>query len=187
MSKIKPIAEVIRAPEPFTGFVVRCTRYPNGRLLPDARILLDTSGAQPAPFATAFRAMEAMKQFQADPRSCKHVDLPKPKRRRPGATKSSERADHKNVTSRDNAVPRKPIPVKPAKDLPPVVKLMPDMPAQCLKPRDAISQQLRDDAETNLVHVTKCPTRVGRGVHEQHRKHGGVMPGHLNPLTMGES
>lgn len=179
---VKPIAEVIPAPKPHTGFVVRVTRYPNGRLLPEARILLDTSGAQPAPFATVFRAMEAVKQFQADPRSCKHVDLPKPKRQR-----KVKVVEAKPVTSRDNVVPRKPIPVKPAKDLPPVVKLMPDMPAQCLKPRDRISQELHDDIEFQLLSPTRCPTRVGRGVKEQYRKHGGVMPGHLNPLTMGES
>lgn len=184
MSKIKPIAEVIRAPEPFTGFVVRCTRYPNGRRLPEPRLLVD--GGDPKsvkPFATAFQAMEVMRDWRDNPASV-HVLRPTDCVGNPVREAPEPKA--KPVTSRDKPL-RRPIPVRPAKALPPVVKLMPDIPAQCLKPRDRISQELHDDIEFQLLSPTKCPTRVGRGVKEQYRKHGGVTPMHLNPLTMGES
>lgn len=173
---VKPIGQVEPAPAPHRGFVVRVTRYPNGRLLPEARILLDTSGAEPAPFATAFRAMEALKAFHADPRSCQHVDLPKPKRRRKAKVVA------RSVTLRDE--PRRPLRVSPGKALPPVVKLMPDMPAQCLKPRDALSQEIDNIVSSLVEPITYCRAAPAAGIREQHRKHGGVVPAHLNPLTM---
>jgi len=175
---VKPLGQVEPAPAPHRGFVVRVTRYPNGRLLPEARILLDTSGAEPAPFATAFRALEALNRFCADPRSCQHIELPRPKRPRKPKAKAP-------VTSRDEA-PRRPLVVRHKKVLP-VVRLFEGAPAQCLKPRDALSQEIDNIVSSLTEPITYCRAAPARGVHELYRKTGGVVPGHLNPLTMGDN
>lgn len=74
MASVKSIGHVVKLST--GGYVVRIERYPNGRLLPAPRVIVDTTTV-PQPFSSPLSAMDALKAFVDAPRSVKRA-LPAP-------------------------------------------------------------------------------------------------------------
>lgn len=171
MSKIKSIGHVVTLSS--GGFVARVERYPSGRKLPEPRLLLDDG----KPFASPHAAMAALAQWKDAPRTVRQLtvtrDTPAPVAPAP-------------VVKAKPAPAAKPEPVRKAKavpaNLPPVVKLMDERgPSRRVRTPDSVSQKIAELIAAGIVEVTRCLPGQERNYVP---KHGGVCPGHLNPVTM---
>lgn len=186
------------------GFTVCVTRYPNGRLLPAPRTILDTSGDKPRPFASVLAALDALALWKAGPRAVKplrptdSVDLAAPEpvaKRVLRVARESERREAPTAEASGNLTKtRKLSPAarkrraarvaraqaKPA--LPEVVKLMPACPTQIIRDRrtktQALLAMLEASGQAKVVTYQESTRR------NYVPKHGGVLPAHLNPVVM---
>lgn len=190
--KIKEIGSVIALST--GGYAARVTRYGNGRLLPEPRLLVQADGR---PFTSGLKALDALNQWRASARSCQPLTVT---RRTPVV---------EPVVSHDNKPARRIVPlVNHAQDYElehvrearrvkrarkakaerkayvpaPVVKLLPEAgPTQRIKPRDDVSRRIDELIASGVVEVTRC--LPGAEVNYFPRR-GGVLPGHLDPVVL---
>ena len=191
--KIKEIGHVI--PLSTGGYAARVTRYGNGRLLPEPRLLIQPDGM---PFTSGLKALDALNQWRASARSCQPLTV----------TARTPRAQP--VVSDDKTV-RKVLPlvnhaldyelehvrearrVKRARKAKreakayvpaPVVKLLPvEGPTRLVKARDEVSQRIDELIASGVVEVTRCLPGASRNYFP---RRGGILPAHLDPVTLGD-
>lgn len=166
---VKSIGEVLLHTPVQGQHVVRVTRYGSGRKLPEPRYLLDDGH----PFATPMAALAALNQWKAEPRSLKQLHEV------PAAPKAKRVRKAKTVRVPDDFVE----PTVRCRE----TRVAP-MPLPAAEKRASVVRQTEIDPLvafwTIVGRTTKCPEFVRRNLNP--KRGGGMMPAHLNPLTMGE-
>lgn len=177
----KLLAEVTFAPG-YTGFyALRVLRYPNGRKRPEPLLLGDATGQ---PFASRLTALDACRALTAAPAlrtfrpliapPTQPVVVPAPKVKRKAKQPAPDNLSAPTTTTTRTVVAPKPVQ--------PVVKLMPPAPTQVIRDKGADYRfQLNVLIESGAVRVRRYGTPERR---DHLPKRGGVMPAHLNPVTI---
>lgn len=178
------------------GYAARVTRYGNGRLLPEPRLLIQPDGC---PFASGLKALDALNQWKVAARSCAPLTV----------TRTTPVVEP--VASHDNKPARRIVPlVNHAQDYElehvrearrvkrarkakaaakayvpaPVVKLLPEAgPTPRIKARDDVSQRIDELIAAGIVEVTRCLPGQSRNYFP---RRGGILPAHLDPVTIGD-
>ena len=176
----KPVGEVVAVPHWPGKFMVRVTRYPSGRKLPEPRILLCADGA---PFATAMQALDALRTWQADPKAAvalKVTDTAPRAPRKPRAKAApvvvlARRTvalveARREVTSRAPLHATLPVPPKELRGVSIIHAHSPSPDA------DLIARHV---AAKGVTKVAEYDRPVFRS------KHGGATPAYLDPVKMG--
>lgn len=166
--KLKLIGEVIAAPAPYLGYVVRVYRYPSGRKLPATRQLVDvTDPHRPRPFATRGQALDALTQWRVDPCSIGVAALPvvlpvaplpvaKVSARAKAKALKEALVNHAQNYEAARKVPRKHRDV--TRVVQPVVKLMTGSPSQNVRyKRDKQTLEVEMMLASGQVTITRCP------------------------------
>lgn len=193
--QVKEIGSVVPLSGPFPGYAARVVRYGDGRKLPAPRLLLDASHNPPRPFTDPYHALDALNVWKRTPRAVKALkpDTPAP-------------IVSDNLTQTHHPLPILPV-VNHALDIdekilarrrrkarqlkrnrdrehvkPEIVKLLPERPPQVLTSRR--------NATDGYAVTVKPKLKVTRyeECYRPHwnRKHGGVLPAHLDPRTIEE-
>lgn len=175
MSKIKSIGHVVTLSS--GGFVARVERYPSGRKLPEPRLLLDDG----KPFASPHAAMAALAQWKDAPRTVRQLIVTRDTVVAAPAQPRAPKPRTLGFTRPEPSAKRKPRKGDRVRVLPVVEKLMPAQPTVRIAARDNVSQRIDQLIAAGIVEVTRCLPGQERNYVP---KHGGVCPGHLNPVTM---
>lgn len=165
----KLIGELVAVPG---GWSVRITRYGSGRRLAQPRFLATPDGQ---PFASRLAALDALTAWRDEPRSCRQVRLPPEpvtscnakvvKRSVPPLANHAQdyELEHKTAKARER---RRKAAERKARNLPAVEKLLPERPAQVVRPvadyGDAPVTRIAPFERRNLTLRRRWSGQIGR-------------------------
>ena len=182
MSKsIKPIGHVV--PLSTGGYVVRVTRYGNGRLLPEPRLLCQDDGR---PFASGLAALDALNLWKAAPRAVDRITTTSPVPAKPAAPRAPDvplvnhaldyEEEHRAAVRRRKAKAVKRVPAE-------VTKITMGAPRRTMPQRDKDQLLIASLIASGAVTVTRCLPGM-RQSDSRNPRRGGQLPAHLDPVTL---
>ena len=180
----KPVGEVVAVPRWPGKFMVRVIRYPSGRKLPEPRILLCAGGA---PFNTAMQALDALRTWQADPKSAVALKVTDAAPRAPKVRKPRAKAAPVVVLTRRTVVAA---PVEAKREVTSRAPLHATLPVPAKELRGvSIIHAHSPSPDADLIARHIAAKGVTKGAEYDRpvfrSKHGGAAPAYLDPVKMG--